>query len=64
MSLYRAYCANHISACRRHEIENTGNDIECIWLEILAQSKKILFGVYYRPPFQNAAQCDNLISAL
>ena len=58
------YCANHIPARRRHDIENTGNNIECIWLEILEQNKKILFGVYYRPPGQSAAQCDNFISAL
>ena len=26
------YCANHIPACRRHDIENKGNNIECTWL--------------------------------
>ena len=57
------YCANHIPACRRHDIENTGNNIECIWLEILAQNKKILFGVKGQSG-QSATQCDNFISAL
>ena len=35
------YCANHIPACRRHDIENTGDDIECIWLEILAHQIRV-----------------------
>ena len=47
------YVKDTISARRRYDLEV--NDIECVWLELKVNHKRILFGVFYRPPNSNTA---------
>ena len=42
------YVTNNIYATRRTDLEL--NDIECIWIEVSLNNKKLLIGTFYRPP--------------
>ena len=47
---------------RRNDLEIQG--IECIWIELVLQTKHILFGLYYRPPNTNALQHSRIIDSI
>ena len=42
------YVKNSIIYTRRHDLELPG--IECIWIEVILKQKRLLFGLFYRPP--------------
>ena len=42
------YVKESLNYKRRQDLELPG--IECIWLEIILQHKRLLFGLFYRPP--------------
>ena len=42
------YVKDNLNYMRRLDIELPG--IECLWIEIILKHKRILFGVFYRPP--------------
>ena len=54
------YCADHISARRRHDLEDDYN--ECVWIECFLDNIKVLFGTYYRPPGQSADERNLFLS--
>ena len=48
------YVKDNISYVRRNDLEIAG--LECIWIQIkLCNKRKILFGVFYRPPTSDSA---------
>ncbi|MEW8546337.1 MAG: endonuclease/exonuclease/phosphatase family protein [Candidatus Thiodiazotropha sp.] len=42
------YVKESLNYKRRHDLELPG--LECIWLELILQHKRLLFGLFYRPP--------------
>ncbi|MEW8547259.1 MAG: endonuclease/exonuclease/phosphatase family protein, partial [Candidatus Thiodiazotropha sp.] len=42
------YVKDTLHYIRRHDLEPAG--IECLWIEVNLKPKKILFGLFYRPP--------------
>ena len=42
------YVKESLNYKRRQDLELPG--IECIWLELILQNKRLLFGLFYRPP--------------
>ena len=54
------YCANHISARRRLDLEDNYN--ESVWIECFLDNIKVLFGTYYRPPGQSADERNMFLS--
>ena len=42
------YIKDNIHYIRRHDLEIPGT--ECIWVEIVMNHKRLLFGLFYRPP--------------
>ena len=46
------YCADYISAHRRHDLED--NYIDCVWIECFSDIIRVLFCTYNRPPGQPA----------
>ena len=47
------YVRDSIFYERRKDLEPQG--IECIWIECTLKHKRILFGLFYRPPNSHAA---------
>ena len=52
------YVKESLHYTRRRDIEPNG--IECIWIEITLNHKRILFGLFYRPPSANAAYFSSI----
>ena len=50
------YYSTELVCTRRRDLE--GPNSECLWAEISCCNMTILFGVYYRPTNQCAADCD------
>ena len=50
------YIKEHIPYVRKYDLECIGT--ESIWIEFKVNTKKFLFGCYYRPPGQNANDID------
>ena len=42
------YVTDSVIYTRRHYLELPG--IECIWIEVIIKQKRLLFGLFYRPP--------------
>ena len=49
-------------AIRRRDIELP--NVECIWLEIHSNNKKILFGTFYRPPNSTSLTLTNIETSI
>ena len=55
------YVTSSMPAIRCKEFEL--GPCECTWIEIVLNDKKIFFGVYYRPPGQNADELEEFLEA-
>ena len=42
------YVKNTLHHIRRHDLEPI--DVECLWVELTLKHKRLLFGLFYRPP--------------
>ncbi len=47
---------------RRSDLEILG--VECIWIELVLSTKRILFGVYYRPPNTDSLQHSRVVDSI
>ena len=56
------YLKNNLVYKRRADLEPCG--IECLWLEILLNSKSILLGVFYRPPNSNSKTLKDIENSI
>ena len=52
------YVKNNIPCKRRNDLEK--DNIECLWVEINVRNKKILVGIFYRPPNSNDLVFSNI----
>ncbi len=56
------YVRDNIHYKRRVDLEIIGT--ECIWIELILKTKRILFGVFYRPPNTNALQHSTIVDSI
>ena len=56
------YVKNNLYAIRRPDIELP--NVECIWLEIHSNNKKILFGTFHRPPNSTSLTLTNIETSI
>ena len=42
------YVKDTLHHIRRHDLEPIG--VECLWVELTLKQKRLLFGLFYRPP--------------
>ena len=47
------YVKDTLHFTRRHDLEPVG--VECLWIELNLKHKKLLFGLFYRPPSSDSA---------
>ena len=56
------YIKNDIQCIRRTDLEIL--NIECVWIEIRLQGKRLLVGSYYRPPNSDNAVLTNIENSI
>ena len=52
------YVKDTLHFTRRHDLEPVG--VECLWIELNLKHKKLLLGLFYRPPSSNSAYFSSI----
>lgn len=52
------YVKDHISAERRADLEIP--TVECVWIEIIVQGQKYIYGTLYRPPYSPTSLWEDI----